>query len=182
MDRKRSTEIAQDKEDEPVGQNSNHLQALQDTGFWGNMGAGAIFMAKDTGRILLAHRSASVEQPNTWGVWGGAIDKGERPIEAATREAQEEAGITPNPENIIPLYVFKHQSGFQYFNYLILVDHEFEPKSGDAHAWETQGHEWATFGKWPSPLHFGVEGILRDAKSNKILSELTQRFGVDNQR
>lgn len=179
MDKKTFSKIAQDKEDEPVGQNSDHSQALQDTGFWGNMGAGAIFMAKDTGRILLAHRSPNVEQPNTWGVWGGAIDKGERPIEAAAREAQEEAGITPEVKNIIPLYVFKHHSGFQYFNFLILVDHEFTPKSGDAHAWETQGYEWVSFGDWPSPLHFGVENLLRDPKSNKIISELSNRFTVD---
>jgi len=180
MDKKTFTDIAQDKENEPVGQNSDHAQALQDTGFWGNMGAGAIFMAKDTGRILLAHRSPYVQEGDTWGVWGGAIDKGERPVEAASREAQEEAGITPKPENIIPLYVFKHQSGFQYFNYLILVDHEFTPHSTEEHAWETQGHEWVQYGNWPSPLHFGVEGILRDTKSNKIISELSQRFGVDN--
>ncbi len=179
MDKKSFTAMVRDGEEDPIGQNSDHGQALRDTGFWGNMGAGAIFMAKDTGRILLAHRSQYVEQPNTWGVWGGAIDKGERPVVAAAREAQEEAGITPAPKNIIPLYVFSHESGFKYFNFLILVDNEFVPRSGDKHAWETQGYEWTQLDALPSPLHFGVENLLNDANSNKIISELSNQFSVD---
>ena len=48
-----------------------HAETLAKTGFWGKQGAGSLVVAKDTGRILLAHRSRAVEQPNTWGVWGG---------------------------------------------------------------------------------------------------------------
>ena len=180
MKKKSLTDLIHINEVAPEHENRSHGQALADTGFWGNAGAGAIFMAKDTGRILLAHRSPHVEQPNTWGVWGGAIDKGENPLQAAHREAQEEAGYNASSKDIIPLYVFKHPSGFQYHNFLILVDHEFEPKSSAGAAWETQGHEWVQYGDWPTPLHFGVEGILKDPNSNKVVSELAKRFALES--
>jgi len=150
----------------------SHNQALQDTGFWGNAGAGALFMAKDTGRILFAHRSPHVEQPNTWGTWGGAIDQGESPVEAVRREAHEEAGVDASNEDIIALYVFKHESGFQYFNFLILVDHEFVPKLD----WETQGYEWVEFGSWPQPLHFGADDLFADQKSFNTIKSLAVKF------
>jgi len=150
----------------------SHDKALQDTGFWGNAGAGALFMAKDTGRILFAHRSVAVEQPGTWGTWGGAIDQGEKPLEAVRREAYEEAGVDVVDEDIIALYVFKHESGFQYFNYLILVDNEFTPQLD----WETQGSKWVEFGDWPQPLHFGPAGLFNDSDSFSTMQGLAQKF------
>ena len=58
-----------------IENDSEHRAELNRTGFWGKQGAGCIILAKDTGRICLPHRSQYVEQPGTWGTWGGAIDK-----------------------------------------------------------------------------------------------------------
>lgn len=151
---------------------NDHGAGLAKTGFWGKAGAGVIFMARDTGRILLPFRSAYVEQPHTWGTWGGAIDQGENPAEAAAREAYEEAGYSPRPNDIIPLYVFKHTSGFRYYNFLVLVPHEFEPRAGEGHAWETEGADWFEVGDWPSPMHFGLKNLLSDPKSIKTIQDL----------
>lgn len=148
-----------------IENDKNHAKALANTGFWGNRGAGCIFISKTTGRILLNHRSSLVEQPNTWGVWGGAIDSSESPKDAVMREAYEESGYTPDPNDIIPIYVYKHPSGFRYYNFIILTEDEFTPNISDDHSWETQGWKWVSFGDWPHPLHFGVEAILRDTPS-----------------
>lgn len=134
---------------------TEHKQALKDTGFWGKRGAGCLFYAKSTGRYLIAHRSNEVEQPGTWGTWGGAIDSGESPEEAVKREAREEAGYSGKVE-LKPLWVFKHSSGFKYFNFLAIVDDEFKPKLD----WETQGYKWTKGGAWPSPLHPGMIELL----------------------
>ena len=151
-----------------------HQQALQDTGFWGRAGAGCIFIAKDTGRILLNHRSQYVEQPGTWGVWGGAIDSRETPIQAVKREAQEESGYIPDDSSIIPIYVFHDEkSGFKYYNFIVLTDDEFTPKIPISSQWETQGWKWVEYGNWPSPLHFGVKAILNDSKSVSIIKSYT---------
>ena len=126
-------------------------------------------MAQDTGRILIPLRSAEVEQPHTWGTFGGAIDTGEDPAEAARREAQEEAGI--RPRKMIPLFVFKSQT-FQYFNFLGLIPHEVDPRLN----WESQEARWVYPGEWPKPLHFGVEALLRDPKSVHAIRTLRKKF------
>jgi 8-oxo-dGTP pyrophosphatase MutT (NUDIX family) len=126
-----------------------------------------LFQARDTGRILFAHRSGAVLEPETWGTWGGAIDEGENPAVAAAREAQEEAGFNPNQGDIIPMYVFKHPSGFQYFNFLVLTDTEFEPHLN----WESQDFEWVRFGDWPQPLHPGAVSLLSDQQSLAIMKK-----------
>lgn len=134
------------------------------TVFWGNRGAGVLFLARDTGRILFPFRSKKVEQPNTWGTFGGAIDPGEDPLEAAVREAEEESQkkISKKHDDIIPLFVFKSPTTtFRYYNYLVVVDSEFKPKLN----WETEDYKWVRFNEWPSPLHFGVEELLKDQES-----------------
>lgn len=49
-----------------------HRAAKEETGFWGRRGAGCLFLSNQTERILFAHRSDEVLEPNTWGTWGGA--------------------------------------------------------------------------------------------------------------
>lgn len=143
-----------------------HQKELERTGFWGKRGAGCLFQAIDTGRICIAHRSMQVEQPGTWGTWGGAIDNNETPENAAKREVREESGYNGKMK-LIPLYVFKHPSGFIYYNFLALVEKEFTPIMD----WETQGFKWVTFGKWPKPLHPGLKLLLSDPKSVEILKK-----------
>ena len=138
---------------------SAHWRALERTGYWGAQGAGSIFLARDTSRFLISHRSRAVEQPNTWGTWGGAIDKGEKPEVAARREAMEEAGHAGHL-TMVPLYVFRDKK-FRYSNFLAIVDQEFTPELN----WETQGYEWVEFGHWPHPLHFGLQAVLNDSRS-----------------
>jgi 8-oxo-dGTP pyrophosphatase MutT (NUDIX family) len=151
----------------------DHARALQTNGYWGNQGAGCLFVAKSTGRFLLAHRSVHVEQPGTWGVFGGAIDSGEDPAAAALREAEEESGYNGKIK-MIPMYVFNAERGgkvvFKYFNFLAIVPDEFAPHLN----WESQGFKWCDFGNWPSPLHFGVLKLLSDPKSINIMKELSK--------
>jgi 8-oxo-dGTP pyrophosphatase MutT (NUDIX family) len=149
-----------------------HFKQLKKTGFFGAQGAGCIFFAKDTGRFLLAHRASEyVEQPNTFGVWGGAIDSGENPATAAEREAYEEAGYDGNIR-MVPMYIFKAVKDgkivFKYYNFLAIVEHEFTPQLN----WESQGFKWCQFGQWPHPLHFGVEKLLSDSKSKKFMESM----------
>lgn len=148
-------------------ENEDHAQALRDTGFWGKQGAGCIILAKDTKRILLPLRSSHVEQPLTWGTWGGAIDSDENPEQAAKREVQEEAGYTGFVETT-PLSVFQKGS-FKYFNFLAIVDTEFKPHLN----WESKSYDWFTFGQWPKPLHFGLAWLL-ERDGDKILSFISR--------
>lgn len=133
----------------------NHGVATDESGqFWGDAGAGCIFVAKDSGRVLLALRSEFVNEPGTWGVWGGAIDAGENPRAAVSREVHEETGYT-GPLNLKQLHVFTKDQ-FTFTTFLAEVPTEFVPKLD----WETEDYQWCTPGDWPSPLHFGVKDLL----------------------
>ncbi len=149
---------------------SEHAHALLKTGFWGSSGAGCLFLALDTRRFLVAHRSPYVEQPGTWGTWGGAIDRGENPLDAVKREIREETGYVGQAA-IEPLFVFKKDT-FQYYNFLAIVEREFTPRLD----WENQGYIWCEFGQWPEPLHFGLKLLLADPVSLDKMREKSERF------
>lgn len=142
----------------------DHAEVLSRTGFYGSRGAGCVIVCSTSGRILMPKRSKNVEQPGTWGTWGGAIDSKEDPATAARREVQEEAGYHGNLK-IEPLFVFKHPSGFRYYNFLAIVDHEFKPTLN----WETSTTRWCKFNDLPRPLHFGLQSVLEDVTAYKKL-------------
>lgn len=155
----------------PVSESdTEHYDTLLKTGYWGRQAAGCIFLAQDTGRFCIAHRSQAVLEPGTWGTWGGAIDSGEDPAEAVRREVAEEAGYT-GPMKLIPLMVFQAPGGtFQYHNFLAVVPAEFDPRLD----WETQDYRWVEWGEWPEPLHPGMRALLADGASTKTMQQYAQ--------
>lgn len=140
--------------------------------YWGDKAAGVIFISKDTGRILLAHRSERVDyEPGTWGTWGGKVEVDESPKDAASREVEEETGYD-GVAKIHPLYVYKDGS-FEYHNFLVIVPFEFTPQLN----WENQGSKWVEYGEWPSPLHFGMEELIKNAgtKIQRVVELIKKR-------
>lgn len=142
------------------------FESLNESKFWGNAGAGALIIAKSTGRMLIPKRSAFVNEPGTWGTWGGAIDPGETGEEAVRRELYEESGYS-GEMGIIPLHVFKHESGFRYYNFLVIVDDEFSPSLN----WETERFGWFTMNNLPKPLHFGLKGVFSNPGDMAIITK-----------
>ncbi len=152
-----------------LASDAEHQKELDKTGFWGRAGAGCLFVAADTKNICIAHRSADVLEPGTWGTWGGAIDRNETPEKAIKREIVEETSYIGQVK-LIHLYTFKHSSGFQYHNYFAVVPHEFVPKMD----WETQNYKWTDLNKLPKPLHPGMKHLLQNAgtKMKTLIAKL----------
>ena len=123
-------------------------------GFFGKKGAGCLFLALNSGNVLIGKRSAKVMEPGTWGTWGGKIDGNENPVEALERELREECGFTQQAD-YIGVCVFR-EGEFEYFNYLVTVKQEFQPTLND----ETDDFEWTNINNLPQPLHFGLEDAL----------------------
>lgn len=126
-----------------------------DAGFWGSRGAGCIIKACDTGRMLVGLRSEEVDEPLTWGTWGGAVDPGEDAEAAVRREVAEETGYE-GEMSLSLLHTYRHSSGFVYETFMADVTREFDPVL----CCETSAARWINAGRWPEPLHFGLADVL----------------------
>ena len=136
--------------------------------FWGDAGSGVLVVARDTQRILLGLRSEDVNEPNTWGNFGGAIgvtDEGEPeealpPDENALKEMAEEIGYTGAIE-MIPSFTYRSPE-FTYYNFIGVVERE-DDISLDNFNWEISELRWFTVEevKALSNLHFGVSELMR---------------------
>lgn len=140
--------------------------------FWGKRGAGALLLAKDTGKILVLHRSRRVLEPGTWGIAGGAIDSRENPETAARREIREELGYSGKVK-MYPAYVFQ-KGTFRYHNFIGVVPAEFKPKLN----WENQGYRWVSPNELPKPVHFGLEALVRES-GDLIASLIETRASIE---
>ena len=136
------------------------------------MSVGALIYARDTGKFLLGKRSATIEDPNVWGTFGGGVDANESLECALRRELQEEAGYAGDIETQ-PLYVHHDQkTGFRYFNHLGVVPKQFEPKLNH----ETSEVEWFTWPEHPSPLHPGVHNLFEHPPSRIVIESVVNDF------
>lgn len=145
--------------------------------YWGDEAAGCIIIAKDTGRVLLPKRSSQVQEPYTWGTWGGKIDAGENPKHAVAREVEEETGYD-GVTKVTHLYTYQ-DGDFHYYNFAVIVPFEFTPQLN----WETETSTWVEFGDWPEPMHFGLEELLSVAGTKiksiiNVIKKKRQKFGL----
>lgn len=118
------------------------------------VGAGILFVAESTGRVLLALRSRDVTFPGTWCVVGGHVEKGETPVEAALREAEEEIGFDGDVD-LYRGYLFKSPT-FTYHNFVGFVPTQFKPVLND----ESLEATWFDPDRLPEPMHPGTEKFL----------------------
>ena len=153
-----------------------NFQVYTNNGFWGTIGAGILPIAKDTKRILVPLRSDYVNEPNTYGVWGGMLDDMETndPKKAAKTEFKEESGYS-NKIEMIPAFVFKKTGDggndiFRYHNYIGIIETEFTPVLD----WETKDYKWLTFNELLDlePKHFGLKSLINNSK------ELIKKYSV----
>ena len=120
--------------------------------------SGALFYALNTKRFLFLHRTQS-KQNNVWGLVGGRSTTNETPIKALQREIKEEIGDVAEAIKTIPLETFvSTDEKFNFHTYLLVVKEEFIPKLNDEH----DGYAWASFSKWPKPLHQGLRNTLQN--------------------
>jgi len=119
--------------------------------------AGALLIAEDTGRVLLAQRSQLVDRPGLWALPGGGVEPGETPSEGALRELWEEVGWD-GPVELYPAGTRRaSRGGATYHSFLGLVPTEFEPVLN----WESSDAGWFDPEDLPSPIHPEVAPLVQ---------------------
>lgn len=129
-------------------------ESAEPTKFWGKRGAGILIYCKSTQRFLLGLRGKWVDQPNTWGLFGGAIDGNESPNRAAMRELHEEIGY--QGEVILHTLDIYRKGSFTFHNFIGFVPEEFRPHLDH----ETTDARWFKLEEFPENLHFGMQRLI----------------------
>lgn len=99
--------------------------------FWGRFGAaGLLVHHRESGGVLLQHRAVWSHFGDTWGLPGGARHENETAVQAALREAHEEAGV---PESLLEVR-FSSVFDLGFWSYTTVVaeaTRRFEPVISD---------------------------------------------------
>jgi 8-oxo-dGTP pyrophosphatase MutT (NUDIX family) len=102
--------------------------------------------------VMMQKRSAMAHEGGTWSCAGGALDRGEMPIDGALREATEEVGAIPGTPRLIGEYIFKPAVDWAYTTVVVEVDERF----GSSINFETDAVGWFTPDEVHAlPLHAG---------------------------
>ena len=133
---------------------------------------GAIFIAAETGRVLLNLRAPYKSHKLTWSLWGGMMEGKETPKECLVREMHEEMSFVPDINKFYPYDIYESKDRhFRYYSFVCVVQSEFIPIINK----ESVGYCWTKLGIWPTPMHMGAKITLCNKKSlaklNTILSQ-----------
>lgn len=134
--------------------------------------AGALIAALSTGKVLLCLRSEFVASPGFWSIPGGSVDQGEKPMDAAVREAHEEVGFDGRMMVKGPIYVHR-SAGLEFHTFLGFVPTQFAPSIN----WESVSCGWFAMNRLPHPLHPGLEDMMLK-HGRKISEEIARARSV----
>ena len=103
---------------------------------WGRFGAAGL-LVRDNDRVILQHRAPWTHEGDTWGLPGGARDSHEDAVQAALREAAEEASIAAAAVAPYGLLVDDH-GGWSYTTVLARPRERIAPHAANAESSEVR--------------------------------------------
>lgn len=135
-------------------------------------GAWVIVYYPKKGLFLFAKRSGQVNNPHRWNLFGGQLDPGESPVQAAIRELREESGIRVSKRKLQKLKTrrircSRSSAGLRNLHYYLLTaEKEFRPRLNGEHS----KYGWFRAKSIPSAVNRPTEIALRDGLLAKSAS------------
>src|SRR5690606_24359290 len=125
-------------------------------------GACVLFYCQDDRSVLLLQRSGSVNEPHSWGLPGGHLQKNEFPAEGAARELYEELGFIPEPKDIKSSYLIEKDDKDKCFIFVVSINKETKEKWDEKINLnnEHEDYKWFKTSDLPDKLHPVAEFIL----------------------
>lgn len=110
--------------------------------------------------VLAGLRGPTCRNPNTWNLFGGSIDRGETPVQAAAREVFEETGIKIKPRHLKLLFTAQIRDKVAFW---FTVDIKKVKKDMLRITDEVVDYEWVTRMKWEgrNDLHYSLDTYFR---------------------
>ena len=109
------------------GDGNGWIRCAQGHRHWGVHGAAGLLMRRSDPvigiEVLMQHRAAWTSDGDTWGLPGGARDSHETPVQAALREAEEEAGIDSTAVAVLGEWTDDHGG----WAYVTVIAHAIGP-------------------------------------------------------
>jgi 8-oxo-dGTP pyrophosphatase MutT (NUDIX family) len=123
--------------------------------------AWVVIHAPETNTLLLGKRSKRANSPGEWNLFGGRLDGGEEPVEAACREVEEEIGLKLSPSDLQPL---GDEDGHHFFLYRAAADLHERLRLDRSEIGKV---------KW-----FGFHNLPSERKHHRSLAILLRRFAT----
>ena len=140
----------------------------------------ALLLINSNGQFLL-HKRKGLHGGGTWSFPGGAIDRGEEPVQAVYRELQEEAGIVCD----VPVRFEQRswvntifENGQQWVTLYFVAAHSGQEPAKVMEPEKNDGWMWTSLQRFPTHLFLPLEqvmGALRDFEQTQAFQDLRQR-------
>lgn len=118
---------------------------------WGRFGAAGVLVT-DGDRVVLQHRAAWTHEGGTWALPGGARDSHESAVDAALREAWEEAGL--DAADVVPVHEWVDEhGGWSYTTVVARALVDLQPAAANPESIEVRW--WPVAEVAGLPLHSG---------------------------
>lgn len=114
--------------------------------------AGVVYFCRSNNRlfVLLGKRSHNSPNPRQWASFGGKIELGERPRDAALREVEEETGYKDADSESLRLLYISNNGDCRFFCYFKEVSKQFAVPALDKTEHSESG--WFDITNLPSPV------------------------------
>jgi 8-oxo-dGTP pyrophosphatase MutT (NUDIX family) len=138
-------------------------------------GAGVLSFCPKTCRFHLQKRAKGIKDPLTYDYFGGGVDPGENPLEAAVREYQEEGGVTIDEDDLQHLGVYgkapeQGLGGYHVFIHITPEEFEGTPRPG-----EVESCDWLSLTDLMNKkVHDRVTAVLKDPNVIDFIKDILE--------